>query len=107
MVHKRPKHITIKYHWVRKDLELEEELKTAPLMHVRTGDNSADNYTNTLTGPVFMGYRGRNLDEEWKSAVAVERRSIAGSGVARVGFFTTLLSPIVQGCAYFFPCKNT
>ena len=41
------------------------------LMHVRTGDQTADTFTKALTGPAFAEYRGRSLGEEPKSSSAM------------------------------------
>ena len=59
--HKRSKHIEIKYHWVREHVDPEGEYKTAHLVHVRTGDQSADIFTKALTGTVFVRIGSLNL----------------------------------------------
>ena len=69
--HKRSKHIEIKYHWVREHVDPEGELRTATLIHVRTGDQSADLYTKALTGPTFKEHRERNLGERRKASTEV------------------------------------
>ena len=53
MFHKRSKHIAIKYHWVREHVDPEGEERTAVLVHVRTGDQTADMLTKALCGPTF------------------------------------------------------
>ena len=72
--HKRSKHIQIKYHWVREYVDPEGEYRTAHLVHVRTGDQSADIFTKALTGTVFDGHRKRTLGEETKTSMAVARQ---------------------------------
>jgi hypothetical protein len=69
--HKRSKHIEIKYHWVREHVDPEGELRTAHLIHVRTGDQSADLYTKALTGAPFETHRERNLGEKRRASVEV------------------------------------
>ena len=54
--HKRSKHIAIKYHWVRQHV-VGGVLGTARLIHVCTGEISADIFTKALTGPVFTTHR--------------------------------------------------
>ena len=54
--HNRSKHVAIKYHSVREHVNLEGKLKTAQLIQVRPGDQSADIYTY-LTGPIFVKHR--------------------------------------------------
>ena len=51
--HKRSKHIEIKYHWVREHVDADGEFRTARLIHVRTGDQTADIFTKALTGVMF------------------------------------------------------
>ena len=69
--HKRSKHIAIKYHWVREHVDPDGEERTAVLMHVRTGDQTADMLTKALCGPTFEEHRSRSLGEEPKSSSAV------------------------------------
>ena len=59
--HNRSKHIEIKYHWIREHVDPEGNLQTARLLYVRTGDQSADMYTKSLTGLPFVEHRERNL----------------------------------------------
>ena len=65
--HKRSKHIAIKYHWVREHVDPEGEERTAVLVHVRTGDQTADMLTKALCGPTFEEHRSRSLGEEPKT----------------------------------------
>ena len=37
LYYKRSKHISFKYHWVREHVDLKSKLRTAQLIHVRTG----------------------------------------------------------------------
>ena len=76
--HKRSKHIAITYHWVREHVDPEGEERTAVLVHVRTGDQTADMLTKALCGPTFEEHRSRSLDEEPKpsSAVAEDNRKV-------------------------------
>jgi hypothetical protein len=69
--HKRSKHIEIKYHWVREHVDPDGELKTARLIHVRSHSQSADMYTKSLTGDLFIEHRNRNLGEKKKSSTEV------------------------------------
>ena len=71
--HRQSKHIEIKYHWVREHVDQKGEYKTAHLVHVRTGDQSADIFTKALTGTEFDGHRKRTLGEETKTSMAVAR----------------------------------
>jgi len=73
--HKRSKHIVIKYHWVREHVDPDGDLRTAQLIHVRTGDQSADLYTKALTGPTFDAHRERNLGERRKPSSEVAEES--------------------------------
>ena len=59
--HKRSKHIEIKYHWVRENVDREGELRTAQLIHLRTGDQSADIHTKAFSGHAFEEHQERNL----------------------------------------------
>jgi hypothetical protein len=54
--HKRSKHIAIKYHWIRQHV-VGGKFGTARLIHVCTGDMSADIFTKALSGPVFIKHR--------------------------------------------------
>ena len=51
------------------------DLRTAQLIHVRTGDQSADLYTKALTGPTFDAHRERNLGERRKPSSEVAEES--------------------------------
>ena len=76
MFHKQSKHIAIKYHFVREHVDPDGEERTAVLVHVRTGDQTADMLSKALCGLTFEKHRSRNLGEEPKlsSAVAKENR---------------------------------
>lgn len=71
--HKRSKHIEIKYHWVREHVDPDGEFKTAELHHVSTLNMSADIYTKSLVGPLFVGHGKRNLGEVTSSSDEVKR----------------------------------
>ena len=73
--HKRSKHIEIKYHWIREHVDPEGDLQTARLLYVRTGDQSADMYTKSLTGLPFVEHRERNLGNKRRSSTEVMERS--------------------------------
>ena len=62
VLYKQSKHIAIKYHWVREHVDPDGEERTAVLVHVRTGDQTADMLTKAVCGPTF---------EEPKSSSAV------------------------------------
>ena len=69
--HKRSKHIEIKYHWVLEYAELDGEFRTATLIHVRTGEQTADIFTKALTGTAFDTHRRRMFGTERKSSAEV------------------------------------
>ena len=71
--HKRSKHIEIKYHWVREHVDPDGEFKTAELHHVSTLNMSADIYTKSLVGPLFIGHCKRNLGETTLSSAKVKQ----------------------------------
>ncbi len=54
---------------------MEGELLTAELLYVHTGDQSADMYTKSLTGPAFVEHHKRNLGEKRRSSTEVRERS--------------------------------
>jgi hypothetical protein len=56
---------------VREHVDPEGELRTAQLIHVRTGDQSADLYTKALTGAPFETHRERKLGEKRRASVEV------------------------------------
>ena len=45
--------------------------RTAVLVHVRTGDQTADMLTKALSGPTFEEHRSRSLGEKLKPSSAV------------------------------------
>ena len=69
--HKRSKHIEIKYHWVREHVDPDGEFGTARLIHVQTGDQTADIFTKALTEVVFEKHRSRSLGERRKASTEV------------------------------------
>ena len=73
--HKRSKHIEIKYHWVREHADSDGEFRTATLIHVRTGEQTADIFTKALTGTVFETHRRRMFGTERKSSAEVAQDS--------------------------------
>ena len=56
---------------MREHVDPEGELKTAELIHVRTGDQSADLYTKALKGPAFAENCERNLGEKQRTSMDV------------------------------------
>ena len=68
--YEQSEHIEIKYHWVREHVDLEGEYKTAHLVHMRTGAQSADIFTKararylTAIGKAHLVKRQRHL---WQS----------------------------------------
>ena len=85
----RSKHIEIKYHWIREHVDPEGDLQTAILLYVRTGDQSADMHTKSLTGLPFVEHREHNLGTKRSSTEVAEEatqvsqityiRSLSGS----------------------------
>ncbi len=71
--HKRSKHIAIKYHWVRQHV-VGGKFGTARLIHVCTGDMSADIFTKALSGPVFIKHRETLSGNKRSSSSVVESR---------------------------------
>ena len=70
--HKRSKHVAIKYHWVREHVDPDGEFQTARLIHVRTGDQTADIFTKALTGLTFLTHRSRSLGTDRKTSTEVD-----------------------------------
>ena len=85
---------------MREHVDSEGTLRMSQLIHVGSGDRSADIYTKALTGPIFGEHRERHLGERRKAFGVV----IADNVFNRVGFVTFIIFPIVQGFVYF-PCK--
>ena len=73
--HKRSKHIEIKYHWVREHADPDGEFRTATLIHVRTGEQTANIFTKTLTGTAFDTHRRRIFGTERKNSAEVAQHS--------------------------------
>ena len=73
--HKRPKHIEIKYHKVREHADPDGEFWTVTLIHVRTGEQTADIFTKALTGTAFDTHRRRMFGTESKSFAEVAKAS--------------------------------
>jgi hypothetical protein len=71
--HKRSKHIAIKYHWVRQHV-VGGKFGTARLIHVCTGDMSADIFTKALSGPVFIKHRETLSGSKRSRSSVVESR---------------------------------
>ena len=69
--YKRSKHIEIKYHWIREHVDPKGKHRTAILIHVKTADQSADIFTEALTGPVFECHRKRVLGQLRKASASV------------------------------------
>ena len=69
--HNRSKHFEIKYHWVREHADSDRECRTATLIYVRTGEQTADIFTKSLTGPAFDTFRRRTFGTERKSSTDV------------------------------------
>ena len=81
--YKRSKHIEIKYHWVREHADPEGEFRTATLIHVRTGEQTADIFTKALTGTAFDTHRRRMFGTVLKT----QRGSVVEPSRLAVGFF--------------------
>ena len=60
----RSKHIKIKYHWVREHADPDGEFWTTTLIHVWTGELTADIFTKTFTGNSFDTRRRRMFGTE-------------------------------------------
>ena len=71
--YKRSMHIAIKYHWVREHVDPDGEFQTARLIHVRTGDQTADIFIKALTGLIFLTHRSQSLGMDRKTSIEVAR----------------------------------
>jgi hypothetical protein len=68
----------IKYHWVRQHV-VGGIFGTAQLIHVYTGEMSADKFTKILSGPAFMTYR------DTVSAIKRSSSSVVQSRQPKIG----------------------
>ena len=76
--HKRSKHIEIKYHWIRQHVT-GSQFGTARLIHVGTGDMTADIFTKALVGEPFNKHREALTGLKRKCARDVEDSQVKKS----------------------------
>ena len=60
---------------IKEDISVDPdgEFQTARLIHVRTGDQTADIFTKALTGLIFVTHRSRSLGTDRKTSTGVAR----------------------------------